>query len=181
MSGQIDGLIDRARMQMEDARALAGVHEARFMERPSPDRWSAGEQFEHVALTDRPYLGVIETALREARITGVLGDGPFTGGKVGNWFARSMAPPVRRRMKTMKQLHPTPDLTVQGVLSHFDQVRNELITNMELARGVDLDRTTIRSPYLKLLKMPVWSAYEVLLTHADRHIWLARQSVKDGS
>ena len=181
MSGQIDGLIDRARIQMEDARALAGVHEARFMERPSENRWSAGEQLEHVALTDAPYLEVIETAIREARIRGVLGEGPFSGGKIGNWFARSMAPPVRRRMKTMKKLHPPPDLTVQQVLSNFDRVRTELIGSLELARGVDLDRTTIRSPFLKLLKMPVWSAYDVLLTHADRHIWLARQIVKDGA
>ena len=181
MSSQLDGLIDRARMQMEDAHALAGVHEARFMTRPSPDRWSAGEQFQHIALTDEPYLKVIETALREARIRGFLGDGPFRGGKLGNWFARSMAPPVRRRMKTMKKLHPAPDLSAQDVLANFDRVRNDLIANIELARGVDLDRATIRSPYMRLLKMPVWSAYEVLLTHADRHVWLARQIVKEGA
>jgi hypothetical protein len=50
-----------------------------------------------------------------------------------------------------------------------------MVANLERARGVDLDRATMRSPYLKLLKMPLYSAYQVLLLHADRHLWLARE------
>lgn len=178
MSGQIDQMIDRARMQAEDARSLAHDYPETFLTRLVEGRWSPAEQIEHVSMTDPPYLQVIDPALRAARIRGQLGEGPFEGGAVGNWFARSMAPPVKRRMKTMKKLHPAPDLSAEAVVQGFEKVRTDLIGSLESARGVDLDRAKIRSPYLKLLKMPIYSAYQVLLDHADRHLWLARQMLE---
>ena len=173
MSRQLDEMIERARAQAAEARALADSHRESFLRRPSEDRWSAGEQIAHISLTDRPYLDVMDPVIREARVRGRLSDGPFRGGLLGNWFARSMAPPVRRRMKTMKRLHPAPSLTIDGVVQEFETVRAALVASLESAQGVDLDRAKMRSPYLKLLKMPLLSAYEVLLTHADRHLWLA--------
>jgi hypothetical protein len=175
MSGQIDDMIDRARMQAEDARELALAHKGTFLVRPEENRWSPGEQIEHVSLTDPAYLEIIDQRIREAHLRGELGDGPFRGGKLGNWFARSMAPPVKRRMKTMKQLNPAPDLSAEEIVQKFERVRSDMVANLERARGVDLDRATMRSPYLKLLKMPLYSAYQVLLLHADRHLWLARE------
>ncbi|MFV1988748.1 MAG: DinB family protein, partial [Gemmatimonadota bacterium] len=180
MSGQIDTMIDRARLQAEDARSLVSAHAATFLARPTEDRWSAGEQIEHISLTDRPYLEVFDPAIRAARIRGFLGDGPFRGGTLGNWFARSMAPPVKRRMKTFKKLSPPPDLEPERVVQGFEKVRAELVASLESARGVDLDRAKLRSPHLKLLKMPLYSAYEVVLTHGDRHLWLARE-ILEGS
>ena len=173
MSRQLDEMIERARAQAAEARALADAHRDEFFRRPSENRWSAGEQIAHVSLTDRPYLDVMDPVIREARIRGRLSEGPFRGGLLGNWFARSMAPPVKRRMKTMKQLHPAPSLTADAVVQDFEAVRSALVASLESARGVDLDRAKIRSPYLKLLKMPLYSAYQVLLIHADRHLWLA--------
>lgn len=174
MSGQIDVMIDRAKLQAEDARELSLAYPDDFLVRVEEDRWSPAEQIEHVSLTDPPYLEVIDQALREAHLRGTLGEGPFRGGKLGNWFARSMAPPVKRRMKTFKALHPATDLTPEEVVQRFEKVRSDLVAGLERARGVDLDRATIRSPYMKLLKLPLYSAYQVLLSHGDRHLWLAR-------
>ena len=178
MSEQIDGMIDRAKRQAEDARSLARAHPDRFMERLVEGRWSPGEQIYHLVLSDRPYLETIDTSLREARIRGVTSEGPFRGGKIGNWFASSMAPPVKRRMKTLKKLHPPLDLTAGQVVQAFEEVRGELVHSLESARGVDLDRAKIRSPFFKPLRMPLFSAYEVLLIHGDRHLWLALQMLE---
>ena len=82
-------------------------------------------------------------------------------------------------MKTMKQLHPAPDLSAEEIVQKFERVRSDLVANLERARGVDLDRATMRSPYLKLLKMPLYSAYQVLLNHADRHLWLAKEILEE--
>jgi len=174
MSEQIDAMIDRARFQAEDARALAVDYGETFLVRPIENRWSPAEQIEHISMTDRPYMAIIDQTLREAQLRGVLGDGPFRGGKIGNWFANAMSPPVKKRMKTMKKLHPAPDLVTEDVIQRFEAVRSELAALLERSRGVDLDRATMRSPYLKLLKMPLYSAFQVLLNHGDRHLWLAR-------
>jgi hypothetical protein len=54
--------------------------------------------------------------------------------------------------------------------------REALIDVVRSNLGVDFDRATLRSPFLWLLKMPVYSACHVLLNHGARHIWLAREA-----
>jgi len=149
-----------------------------FLRRPGEDRWSAAEHLAHLPLTERPYFTVIEAALRAARSRGRLGVGPFKGGAVGNWFARMMEPPVTRRMKTIQRLRPPLALTIDGVVAEFEAARDALRGSLELAKGVDLDAAKLRSPFLKPLKMPVSSAYPVLLSHARRHLWLAHEAME---
>ncbi|MDX1396654.1 MAG: DinB family protein [Gemmatimonadota bacterium] len=179
MSRQLEEMMDRARAQAGEARALAEAHPENFLRRPSESRWSAGEQIAHVSLTDRPYLEVMDPVIREARVRGRLSEGPFRGRPLGNWFARSMSPPVKRRMKTMKRLHPQGSLAADALVQEFEAVRAALIASLESARGVDLDRAKMRSPYLKLLRMPLFSAYQVLLNHGDRHLWLAGEILSE--
>ena len=84
MSGQIDELIAEAALQAREARALAEAHADTFLRRPDDHRWSAAEHIAHLPLTERPYFAVIDASLRDARSHGRLGDGPFSGGAVGN-------------------------------------------------------------------------------------------------
>ena len=177
MNAQIDEMINAAGRQAQEARSLVHDHSDVFTRRPEEHRWSAAEHIAHISLTDRPYLDVIEPAILKAREGGKLGEGPFRGGTVGNWFANSMKPPVKRRMKTMKRLHPPAELDVDAVLHEFETTRADLVRTLEGARGVDLDRAKMRSPFLKILKMPVYSGYRVLLIHADRHLWLVREAI----
>jgi hypothetical protein len=116
-------------------------------------------------------------ALDEARRRGRMSDGPFRGRPLGNWFARKMEPPVKRRFKTMSALEPPKTLDPTTVRTDFSRCRDELIDLVRGGEGVDFDRATIRSPYLRLLRMPVSSACNVLLAHARRHIWLARRAL----
>jgi hypothetical protein len=88
-----------------------------------------------------------------------------------------MEPPPKRRMKTPGKLEPPPALDRDAVIGDFAACRAEMVQTLRSADGIDLDRTTIRSPFLWLLKMPVFSAYQVLLAHGRRHIWLARETL----
>ncbi len=87
-----------------------------------------------------------------------------------------MEPPVKRRMRTSKKLEPLRDLDRETVRADFAACRDEMIALLRDADGLDLDRAKITSPFLSILRMPVFSAYQVLLAHARRHIWLARQT-----
>ena len=53
--------------------------------------------------------------------------------------------------------------------------REEMIQLLRAADGIDLDKARFTSPFASFLKMPVYSAYNVLLAHARRHIWLAKE------
>lgn len=177
MTENLEDIIVEARRQRDEMDAfLASLDADAFARRPAPDRWSPGEHLFHVTLTDFPYIEAIRAALDEARARGRMSNGPFRGRPLGNWFAGAMSPPVKRRMKTTRQLEPPPDLDPESVRADVARCRNELIDVVEANVGVDFDRATMRSPFLKLLKMPVYSACRVLLGHGARHLWLAREA-----
>ena len=46
---------------------------------------------------------------------------------------------------------------------------------MEEARGVDLGRARMSSPFVKILRFSVGAAFGILLSHNRRHIWLIRE------
>lgn len=180
-STQLDAMIARVRAQTEEARSLAASDAEAFARRPSEDRWSGAEHVAHLVLTGAPYLETIDPSVVEARGYGHLSEGPFRGGMVGNWFANAMAPPVKRRMRTMGKLKPAPDVDAGDALARYQAFQASFEVSLEAARGIDLDRAKMRSPFLWLLRMPVYSAYLVLLNHADRHLLLARESMGSGA
>jgi len=178
MSGELESLAKRVREQGEHVRTLFETTDrARLARRPTPGRWSVIEHIHHIVLTDRPYLERLDEALRRGRERGRVGHGPYEGGLIGNWFARSMEPPPRRRMRTVKRLEPPIDLDPADVLEVFSATRGELVDSLRAAHGLDLDALKMSSPFMALLRMPVSSAYRVLVAHADRHLWLAHEAL----
>jgi len=153
---------------------LLSLDDEQFSRRPEPDRWSIGEQIAHIPLTDRPYLLALDAALEEARGRGLRSPGPFRGSAIGNWFGRSMEPPVKRRMKTFSKLRPSAGLNRDAVCEDFVACREELVEVLRRSDGLDLDRAKIRSPFLSLLKLPTYNAFTIILAHARRHVWIAQ-------
>ena len=176
MSEQIEALIAEVERQTEEILQLAGPLEPdAFLWRPRPDKWSVGEHIEHISLTNRPYLTAIDESARAAREAGLTATGPFRGGPIGRWFTRFLEPPPRRRMPTTSSLSPPPDLDRDQVLGELQSVQEATATSLRTADGVDLRRASIRSPFMKLLKLPLIQAFEVMFAHTRRHIWLMRE------
>ncbi len=172
-------MIAEAERQRDEVSALLrDLADDEFSRRPDLRRWSPGEQIAHVPLTDRPYFEKIGRSQKRARSAGLESSGPYRGGKLGNWFARTMEPPVKRRMRTSKKLEPPRELDREAVGADFAACRDEMIALLRDADGLDLDRAKIASPFLSILRMPVFSAYQVLLSHGRRHIWLARRTIE---
>ena len=46
---------------------------------------------------------------------------------------------------------------------------------LESARGLDLGRARMRSPFMKLISMNLAEAFQVIFAHNRRHFWLARE------
>lgn len=177
MNEQLETFAAQVREQAEEASRLLGAgDELAAIRRPAPDRWSVAEHIAHVSVTDGPYLEQIDAALEAGRRAGRSGEGPFRGRLLGNWFARLMEPPPRPRLKTLGRLEPPEALAPGTVLEEFEGRCRAIRESVVRADGLDLDRISIRSPYLWLLRMPVFSAYRVLLAHGRRHLWLAREA-----
>ncbi|MBI4521781.1 MAG: DinB family protein, partial [Gemmatimonadetes bacterium] len=169
--------VRQAELQKREVTELvAPLSEARLHWRTAPNKWSVGEHLNHLPKTIRPYLATIDAAVEQARARGWSGSGPYArGGRIAEWFVRSMEPPVQTRMKTLKRLVPQAREPRERLVADFSAAQDELIACANRAAGVDLGRATLRSPYLWLLKLTVDQAFRVMLAHNRRHIWHIRQ------
>jgi hypothetical protein len=166
--------------QTEELSSLfRSTEEALLVRRPPTGKWSPVEHVDHLIKVNQEYLGGIERALDRGRAAGKAGTGPFKGSVVGRFFARAMEPPVKRRVKTMAAMQPASELAAEPTLAVFLDLQGRLREILAAAEGLDLDGIRMSSPFVKLLRAPVFSWFSVLLAHNRRHIWLIREALGD--
>jgi len=164
--------------QTEELSSLfRSVDDVRLLGRPPSGKWSPVEHVDHLIKVNQGYIGGLEAALNRGRAAGKTGTGPFKGSVVGRFFARSMEPPVKLRMKTMAAMKPAAELAVEPTLAVFLDLQGSLRERMTAAEGLDLDAIRMSSPFMKLVRAPVSSWFSVVLAHNRRHIWLIREAL----
>lgn len=164
----------------QDARALtAGLSHDQFNSRPAPQRWSVAECLDHLNAI-RKVLPAIDRTVEEAERRGLRSPGPFHYGWLARFTVRSMEPPPRFRMRTVRMLLPR-DVPLQrdDVLREFLELRDQLAERVRRADGLDLKRAIVVSPVSRLVRLPLAAYFAFLLAHDRRHLWQARQVLTD--
>ena len=96
--------IDDFRRQFEqladDADALVGtLRDEQFAWQPAPNAWSIAQCIDHLNVTARLYLPLLDEGIANAIRQGSYGEGPFTYWWLARMFVRMLEPPPRLRMK----------------------------------------------------------------------------------
>lgn len=177
-------------MVAEAGRQLAEVEEIvasrspeELLRRPDPVKWSVAGHVAHMCLVNESYLTAIEERIRSARASGAVGrDGPYRHPRFASWFARSMEPPPKRRIKTLKSMVPDPVIDSDDVVDRFRSTQRRLVDALERSRGLDLGRVRFGSPFVGLVRLSLGTGLALLLAHNRRHIWLIEEVLgEDGA
>ncbi len=177
---ELRDMVGQAEAQKREVAQLVGtLTDTQLNWRPEPQRWSIGEHIAHLCIATKPYLDTIADAVAAARARGLVAGPPYRYGWLGNWFARTMEPPPRFRMKTIRRLIPQQPRSREEVVADFTATQDAVIRSLRAANGIDLGRVTMRSPYLSMLKLSVGSAFLVILGHNRRHIWHVRRILEN--
>ena len=165
--------LDRAE---RDARLLVeNLAEERGCWRADAGSWSVAQCLDHLAITNRVYLGAMKEPAIRARAAGRLRRRPALPGFVGRWFATKMEPPVKAssKMKTMRIIKPgtSPSLTdaFGRFLTSQDEIRDYLSTNADL----DLAGIRFPNPLIPGIRFSLATGLHVITAHERRHIWQA--------
>ena len=163
------------RLEALDAR----ISDETFNAKPSAKSWSVGECVVHLNTIAKAYLPVMEHALEDADAP--RAEGPFQWGWVSRKFISSLQPGTRP-MPTGGAMKPPP---TTGLLSEIDRERAVTRFHADIARyldlvdhadGYDLAAIRVRSPFLKLMRLPVGAFLEAMGVHAQRHIAQAERA-----
>jgi hypothetical protein len=164
---------DRCRRQQRRVeRLLSDLSDDEVRRRPAPERWSAGEHLEHLALTTDVYVGSLRAAAERARSKGLTGTAPYRRGPLGVLALRAIEPPVRLRLRAPRVVRPPSDVGRDEVAKRFDAAHDGFVAMLEEIGGVDLGRVIVRSPMSPWLRFRAIQACELVVAHVERHLWL---------
>ena len=178
MELELQSLDAEFRAARAEAESLAaGLSEEQAAWRPSAGAWSVAECFEHLAITNRIYVRVMQPVADEARRRGKVRRGRAVPGFFGAWFVRSLEPPPKMKVKAPKIIKPDAEVrfgdAATAFFSSHDEAQNFLAANVDL----DLASIMFPNPFVKGIRFSLATGLHAIPAHERRHLYQARQIV----
>ena len=158
---------------------IRGTDARMFTVRPLPGSWSAAECLAHLSLSTELFLPVLEKAIKEARTKGLTSERAPKMDVVGRTLRWFLEPPIRSRVKTSTPFVPRSARAKSEAFGEFAALQSKLVDMLHAARGLDLRKMKIVSPFDKRVKYNVYSAFRIVVAHQRRHLWQAEKAVED--
>jgi hypothetical protein len=146
-----------------------------FVSKPGDSIWSVAECIEHLNITTREYLPLIDNALDTATATSHEIPKAYRQDLIGRLLTWMMEPPYRLKMKTTAQFIPATALDKDEVIRRFMELQSQLSTRVDRCSGYNLSSIQITSPFNEKARYSLYSAFCILLAHERRHLWQAEQ------
>ena len=172
--------IDEFRRQFEqladDADALVStLTDEQFAWQPAPNAWSIAQCIDHLNVTARLYLPMLDEGIANAIRQGLYGEGPFTYWWLARMFVRMLEPPPRFRTKAPATFQPPTARTRREIMAAFRAYQVQYVDRLGQANGLDLARARVRSVAASWIYMPLGTGFAVMTAHERRHLWQARK------
>ena len=175
MNSEIERLLYQNHINTIDAEGLVGdLNEEQLLWRPAPNQWSVGECLEHLNITHRQWLPLMEDASREGRDRGTLHPGPYSYGFLSRLFLRLVQPPPRLKVKAPAPFQPPAHLDKDRVIEDFKTLHARAEQVIRDSNGIDLAKVRVQSAFSRHIRYPLGMGFWILAAHDRRHILQAR-------
>lgn len=157
------------------ARLVDRTPEPDFTRAPAAGHWSIAECLEHLNLTTRAYLPLIDDALQVGRLFATGSPRRYRRDLTGWLLCRMAEPPYRLRTTTRPRFMPAGLGSRGEMLSEFVRLQQELTIRLHRTPGLNLARIRIVSPFDGRLEYSLYSCFRILPAHQRRHLWQGEQ------
>lgn len=168
-------LEELTRQIKQEVEAFRLLPEALLNQKQQAESWSVLECIEHLNRYGNFYIPELTLRINHTKFKSPT---PFKPGLLGNYFAESMLPKETiKKMKTFPSMNPNHSKLTTAVLDVFIQQQNTLLTLLEQARTVDLNKTKTSISITKWIKLKLGDTFRVVIYHNLRHIEQAKNTL----
>ena len=146
--------------------------------RSAPERWSPAECIEHLNITTRAYLPLLDAGLDGLRAKQQFAPGPFRMEWKARLFRWLLEPPARFKLRTPAPFQPVAIADPGRVLPDFVELQVQLLERLRRGDGLALDQYLIVSPFAKNVRYNLYSAFVLIAVHERRHLWQAERAAQ---
>ena len=146
--------------------------------KPNADTWSIAQNVEHLITINETYYPVIEAVRTGKQNLPFLAKLGFVVNMFGNMILKSVQPDRSKKMKTFPIWEPTSGNVPDGVIDRFSKHQAELKTMIKASSDLIGKGTVVSSPANRNIVYKLETAFEIIITHEERHFEQAMEVYK---
>jgi hypothetical protein len=171
--GELGGLVEELNAVADDARRdFGGLTPAQLNWKPSPERWSVGQCFEHLIKTNQAFFPALEAAAGGGRENSLWERVSPLSGLFARLVLRSLA--SKRKFPAPRALKPSGSEVDAEVVARFVRHQDELAGLMSATGAAGLKGTIVTSPIASFVTYSLFDACRIAAAHERRHFEQAR-------
>lgn len=176
MNDELTTLINEARTIADDTRSSFGMFSKDQLNwKPSAERWSVAQCFDHLITTNKGYLPIMESVRRGNKQTRFLERLPGLPGLAGKLLIKSLDPASTRKLKAPKNFQPAQSDIGAEVINDFISQQEQVVEGMKSTSHLDLEKIIVTSPAASFITYSLMDAYRIIVVHEQRHLQQARK------
>lgn len=148
--------------------------------KPSAERWSVAQCFEHLVTTNNGYFPPIEGVLAGIKPT-FWQRMPIVPGLAGKLLIKSLDPKSTRKIKAPAKFQPAQSDINASVIDDFVDQQSKIVQKMKATEHLDLEKIIITSPVAAAITYSLMDAYRVIVVHERRHFEQAKRVTEEAS
>jgi len=141
--------------------------------KPSADRWSIAQCFEHLLTANESYFPVIDEVLAGRKRT-FWESMPVLPGLAGKLLIKSLDPATTRKLKAPKRFQPAESDIKASVINDFADQQGRIVEKIKATEHLDLEKVVITSPAVAAVTYSLMDAYRIIVVHEQRHFRQAK-------
>lgn len=149
--------------------------------KPSAERWSVAQCFDHLITTNSGYLPIVDDVLKGQKKSSVWQKLPVLPGFFGRILIKSLDPSSTRKIKAPKKFQPAQSDVPATIIEDFVAQQSQLIEKMKATANLDLERIVITSPAASFVTYSLMDAYRIIVVHERRHFQQAQRVTEESS
>ena len=159
-----------------DADAFASsLTDDQFRWEPTPNAWSVARCFEHLNMTARRYLPMLDEGIASAIRRGLYGPGPFSYNWIGRLAAYFVDAATRFHAEAPTASEPAESRSRQSIMAAFRAYQVQYVDRLRQANGLDLAKARVPLLSARWVRTPLGSAFVMTVAHERRHLAQARR------
>lgn len=137
--------------------------------KPSEGEWSIGQCFDHLIISNRPYVPIFEEILAGQRRQRVWERMPLLPRLFGRLLINTLRTDSGRRAKARPAFYPSSSHIAPAIIATFLAQHERLLGLMEAGRELHLEGVTITSPVLRVVTYSLMDACRIIVVHEQNH------------
>jgi hypothetical protein len=175
----LPAVITAANNVAEEARSTFGhLTPSQLNWKPSPERWSVAQCFDHLLSSNKGYLPIVDNVVAGYKRT-FWQSMPVLPGLMGRLLVKSMDPASNRKVKAPKRFQPAQSDISASVINDFVAQQQQIVAKMKSTEHLDLEKIVITSPVAGFVIYSLMDAYRLIVVHEQRHFQQAKRVTEE--